>query len=258
MAALFGHIGRKTISSTYHVLDLFAFFYRILQLFFNRPREGRVLLRRMILEQIYFTAFQALPVIMPIALIIGSLIIVQFAKISDHYDLGQTTVFIIVRELGPLITAILVILRSATAVTIETSYMNVLNEPEALEMAGLDPLRIVCLPRLIGITTAVLCLFIVFDIVAVIGGYILIWVFTHIPIKNFFEQIVKAITATDLVVGVIKALCFGVIITVTSLYHGFRKKKLMTDIPVGTSKAAVECVIFCLVANIIISAVFYI
>ncbi len=257
MAHPIGHIGRKTIQTTNHLLDLVAFFYRIFRLFFNRPKEGRVLLRKMIFEQIYFTAVQALPVIIPIALIAGSMLIFQFARISEHYDLGKTTVFIIVRQLGPIVTAILVILRSATAVTIETSYMNVLNEPEALEMAGLDPLRIICVPRLMGITTAVLCLFIVFDIVSIIGGYWVIWILTDVPISNFLLQIVKAITGADIIAGIIKALCFGVIITVTSLYQGFLGKKQMTDIPVGTSKSALECVILCLIANIIISAVFY-
>jgi phospholipid/cholesterol/gamma-HCH transport system permease protein len=116
---------------------------------------------------------------------------------------------------------------------------------------------IICLPRLVGITLAVLCLFIVFDLVSILGGYVLIWTFTYIPIDNFHAQIAKSISGTDIAVGIVKAICFGMIITVTSLTHGFKIKKQVTDIPVGTSRSALESVFHCLVSNIIISIIFY-
>jgi phospholipid/cholesterol/gamma-HCH transport system permease protein len=92
-------------------------------------------------------------VIVPIALLVGSAIIIQFAKLSGQYDFGRISVLLIVREVGPIITAMIVILRTATAVTIEISYMRVLHELDALEMNGIDPIRIVCVPRIIGITS---------------------------------------------------------------------------------------------------------
>ena len=257
MVNFVGHIGRKTLKSVNHLLNLFALTYRILKLIFKRSEAGKALVRRAILEQIYFTCVQALPIIVPIALIIGSMLIVQFAKISGQYDLGKTTVLLIVREIGPMITAFLVILRSATAVTIEIGYMNVLHELESIEMAGVDPMMLICLPRLIGITSAVICLFIVFDLVSILGGYALVWSITYLPLDNFFEQIAKAVTGVDIAVGIVKAVCFGFIITVTSLNHGFSIKRQITDIPAGTSKAAVDSVVYCLISNIIISIIFY-
>jgi phospholipid/cholesterol/gamma-HCH transport system permease protein len=224
---------------------------------FSRHKTGRAGVRRVILEQVYFTCVEALPIIIPIALLIGSMLIVQFTRVSGQYDLGKTTVILLVRELGPISTAFLVILRSATAVTVEVGYMNVRHEIDAFEMAGLDPMRIICVPRLIGITTAVFCLFIVFDLVSIIGGYGLVWIITHIPMGNFIEQVGNAITVADIAVGIVKAICFGVIITVTSLSHGFKIKRDITEIPVGTTRAAIESVIYCLIANIFISALFY-
>ncbi|RZB36934.1 MAG: phospholipid/cholesterol/gamma-HCH transport system permease protein [Desulfobacteraceae bacterium Eth-SRB2] len=257
MDQLTGYIGKKTLKFVNHILRLLAFAYRLLKLIFKRPVNGRALIRRNTFEQIYFTGVQALPIIIPISLIIGCILILQFTKVSGQYDLGKTTVLLIVRELGPIITAFLVILRSATAVTIEIGYMNTLHEIEAIEMAGIDPVLIICLPRLVGITLAVLCLFIVFDLVSILGGYVLIWTFTYIPIDSFLTQIAKSISGTDIAVGIVKAICFGIIITVTSLTHGFKIKKQVTEIPVGTSRAALESVFYCLVGNIIISAIFY-
>jgi phospholipid/cholesterol/gamma-HCH transport system permease protein len=169
-----GALGRKTIQSVNRLMDLCALTYRMTSIALPLPRTGRALIKRVIVEQVYFTAVQALPVIIPVALIIGSMMIVQFSQLSGQVDLGKMVVLLVLREIGPLITAIVVILRSATAVTIEMSYMNVLNEIDALEMAGIDPLHVVCFPRLIGITTAIVSLILVFDLMAIIGGYAIV------------------------------------------------------------------------------------
>ena len=252
-----GFIGRKAIASINHILNLFALTFRILGLAIIRPKAGRILVRRIIIQQLYFTAVQALPILLPIALLIGAMVIIQFAKLSGQYDFGRISVLLIVRELGPIITALLVILRSATAVTIEISYMRVLNELDAIEMAGIDPIRMVCLPRLAGITFAILGLFIVFDLVSILGGYAIVWIFTYIPMGNFLHQIAKAITLTDLIVAILKAVLFGVTITVTCLYRGFEMKQQITEVPVATSHAAIECFLYCLVLNVFISFLFY-
>jgi phospholipid/cholesterol/gamma-HCH transport system permease protein len=257
MNQVIGAVGRKTIFSFNHITKLFALTYHILRLIAFRPKSGRVVVRRITVEQIYFTAVQALPIIIPIAIIFGSMIIIQFSKFSGQIDLGRITVLIILRELGPIVTAFLVILRSATAVTIEISYMNVFHEIDAFEMAGIDPFWMVCMPRMVGITTAVLCLFIVFDIVAIMGGYAVVWMTTYIYLGDYLIQIANAISGADITVGIIKAVLFGITITVTCLYHGFNTRKHITQIPVATSRASVQCFLYCIVINVIISTLFY-
>lgn len=257
MRVIVEYIGRKTIEFLAHLLNICAFTYRLLELFVVRPVPGRALIKKAVIEQIYFTAVQALPIIIPLALMVGTMLIIQVTKLSGDFDLGKVTVVLIIRELGPIITALLVILRSATAVTIEISCMTVLNEVEALEMSGVDPMRIVSFSRFVGITTAVLCLFIVFDVVAIFGGYAIVWIATDVTTGSFLLLVGKAIIPTDLIVGLIKAITFGISITVISLYHGFRTEKVITMIPVSASKTAVESFFWIMVVNIIISAVFY-
>jgi len=252
-----GRIGRRTILAANHIFTLMALTCRLVGLAVKSPPQGRALVKKVISEQVYFTAIQALPLVIPIALILGSALIAQFTKLSGQYDPGKLMVVLVVRELGPMITALLVILRSATSVTIELGYMGVLHEIEAVEMAGIDPLRLICVPRLIGITSAILSLFIVFDLVAILGGYLIVWIFTYAPVGSFFNQITKALTATDIFVGMIKALCFGMTITVTSLYHGLQTHRRITDIPSATSKAAIACFFYCILINVFISLLFY-
>ena len=252
-----GSVGRRTIEGVNHYLELCAFAWRMILQIFRWPREGRSLLYRVLIEQIYFTAVQALWILIPVALLLGSSLILQFSRISGEYDLGKILVIILIRELGPIATALIVILRSATAMTIETGYMKVLHEMEALEMSGVDPVRLYAVPRLIGISTAMVCLVFIFGFTAILGGYALVWVATNVPLQNFLNQIGKALTPADFVVSALKAFFFGVAITVVSLFRGFTVGKSMTEVPVATSKGAVECVFYCMVISAILSILFY-
>lgn len=261
MSSLVQAIGRRTIDSLSHMLGLFTLTNRIVGILLSRHKFGRKLVLRFTSEQIYFTAIEALPIVVFVALITGSMIVIQltrqFGTVEGRYILGDLIVILVVRELGPLFTALIVILRSAVAVTVETSYMSVLGELDAIEMQGIDPLHIICLPRLIGITVAICCLFFIFDIVAILGGYAIAWTVTNIPLENFLEEVGKAISGIDITVGIVKAMFFGHTITVTSLYRGFRVRNTVTEIPPATSKAAIECLMYCLFINIIISVIFY-
>ena len=257
MQTIFGSLGRQTFHALNRMATLLTFAYKILRLITFPPKAGMAIVRRNTLEQVYFTAVQALPMILPIATLIGVMLIVQFSKFSGQYDLGKITVLIIVRELGPILTALLIILRSATAVTIEISYMTAFNEMDALEMSGLDPLWVICVPRLVGITSAILCLFIVFDIAAIVGGYAVVWIITYIHLGDYLLQIANAISIADITVGIIKAVLFGITITVTCLFHGFRTQRHITQIPVAASKASVQCFIYCLISSAAISVLFY-
>ncbi|MDY6903620.1 MAG: ABC transporter permease [Thermodesulfobacteriota bacterium] len=257
MNSISGIVGRQTLTYITHLMNLLAFAVKLFRTMASAPLRGRAVVKWGIVEQIYFTAVQALFLIVPLSLLLGSMVLLQFAKFAAQIDLGKVVVILIIREVGPIVTAMLVILRSATAVTIEISYMNVLNEIESLEMAGIDPMRLLSIPRFIGITSAILCLFIVFDVGAILGGYGIILLTTSIPMGNYLPDIAKAITAPDIVIGLVKALLFGIVISVVTLYHGFESQKRVTNIPRGTSKASIECFFYCIVINLFVSGLFY-
>ncbi len=257
MQTFLGTIGHKTLHATDHLLKLCALAWRIFVTMRQRSSSGRLMVRRITIDQIFFTAVQAMAVILPVALLTGSMILLQVAKVSGQYNFSRTAVLLIFRELGPIITALIVILRTATAVTIETGYMRVLGELEAIELNGIDPMRVICVPRLVGLTTAMVCLFVVFDMVAISGGYVAVWMLTRIPLDNFLDQITKSMAPADLLVGFIKAVLFGIVIAVTCLQRGFEVGKRINDVPMATSKAAVESFLYCMIINIFVSLVFY-
>jgi phospholipid/cholesterol/gamma-HCH transport system permease protein len=252
-----GYLGRQSIQRLNRYADQSALFYRILRQIVVNPRAGRRLRIRIVVEQIYFTAVEALWIVIPIALLIGSGMILQLSGVAAQYDLGRITVVMLIREFGPLITALIVILRSATATTIETGYMNVLHEIEAMELQGMDPLDILSVPRMIGITVSMVCLITVFSVTSVLGGYAIAWTLTTLPLQNFLSQIGKAITALDFTFVALKALFFGMGITVISLHYGMTIEKGITEIPVAASRGAVACLFYCLAVNFILFAAFF-
>jgi phospholipid/cholesterol/gamma-HCH transport system permease protein len=252
-----GYLGRQTVQRLNRYADQSALFYRILRQIIVNPRVGRRLRIRIVVEQIYFTAVEALWIVIPIALLLGSMMILQFSGVAAQHDLGKITVALLIREFGPLLTALIVTLRSATAMTIETGYMNVLREIEALELQGINPLDILYVPRMIGITVSMFCLITIFCITSVLGGYAIAWALTTLPLQNFLSQIGKAITGLDIAVVALKALFFGVGITVIALHHGLSIKKGITEVPVATSRGAMACLFYCLAVNFILFAAFF-
>ncbi|MDY0361545.1 MAG: ABC transporter permease [Desulforegulaceae bacterium] len=253
---LSGKTGRTFLNYMDSIFSMSGLLYRILKIFVKGNYSGKKLVWAGIVEQIYFTAVQALKIIVPISLILGTVFFLQFSKFAEQHSLGNIAVIFLLRETGPMISAIVVILRSATAVTTEIGYMNVRHEMDSIQMAGADPLALICLPRVIGITTAILCLFIVFNLVSILGGYVSAWAISDISMHRFLVLIGKSISLTDALAVSVKALAFGVIISIVCLYRGFEAKKSITEVPVKTARAAVECFFYCLIFNVIISVVF--
>ena len=257
MMEIFGYFGRKVIRAVNDVAELSALARILLVKAFRPEKSGRALMRREIMNQIYFTAVQALGIVLPVALLIGTGILFMASQVSIQYDLGKIMVVLVVRESGPMITALVVILRSATAVAVEMGYMKELGELDAVEMGGMDPVRLFLLPRLMGITSAILCLFVVFDLAAISGGYAVVWLGTRLPLENLFGHVAGAITTTDILVGLIKAVVFGALISVVAIHRGLSGKAGMTQVPKKASGSAVHCFLYCLLANIFISVLFY-
>ncbi len=252
-----GYLGRQTILRLNLYVDRSAFFYRVLGQLIRNPRAGRAMRFRVTIEQIYFTAVQALIIIIPVALLIGTMMILQFSKFYAQYDLGRITVSILIREFGPLLTAFIIILRSASAMTIEMGYMKTLHELETFELQGVDPFSVLFVPRFVGLIISMICLISIFCVIAVLGGYAIAWSITTLPLQQFLYQIAKAITGTDIIVVLMKAVFFGMGISVISIHQGLIVERGMTEVPVVTSQGAMACLIFCVVVNVILFAAFF-
>jgi len=89
------------------------------------------------------------------------------------------------------------------------------------------------------------------------GGFVVAWALVDVPLWTLFDDLARAVSGTDFIVGSVKALLFGVTIALVCLYHGFKTGEAITNIPPQVSRAVVDCFLICIFFNVVISALFY-
>ncbi len=223
------------------------------------PRFGVV--ARVAVRQIYFTGIQALPLTGLIAFLIGSVVVIQavwrLSLLGAASFAGDLIVIAVLRELGPLITAVIVIGRSGTAMASELATMRLRGEVDDLETLGIDPVLYLFLPRLAGAVTALFGLIVYFDLLAVLGGYAALGSQTQIPFTAYLGSVAEAITARDLALVPAKAILFGALFAVVSCHRGLCIGISPTEIPRASTGAVVVSLVGIFVLDSFLAAVVY-
>jgi phospholipid/cholesterol/gamma-HCH transport system permease protein len=257
---LLGAVGRFFLEMANEGFRMAGFFYIVFSVAWHHRKDGRKVIFHDVISQIYFTGVQSMGLVFVVALLLGGLLIIQSAAyitaVGEEF-FGTIVNVIIIRELGSLLTAIIVLLRSGAAVATEMGYMAVLKETKGIEMMGINPIHYLAVPRVIGISISMVCLFVCFIIISILGGMVLTWMVTNIAMTNLVKELSQSIGAIDLFVGVIKSFFFGFFVSVVSLYHGFNAAGALTSIPPRVSKAMVEGLILCISFSVVVSALFY-
>ncbi len=212
-------------------------------------------------SQIYFTGFEALPLISVLALATGVICVLQgcaqLQSLGQASMVGTLLIVIIVREIGPLLTALIVVARSGTAVASEIGNMRANREIEALETMGINPLSYIVFPRIVGGTVSVVCLAFYFNIVALFGGFLVASLLKDMPFAFYTDLLANAMTSEDLLMFLIKNSFSGMIIFVVSCYQGLSVKQSSHEVPQATTKAVVNSIIYVVGFNLGLTTFFY-
>ncbi len=212
------------------------------------------------LMQIMFTGFEALPLVSAVGLIIGATIIIQtgiMMPAANGEILGKVLVAVVLRELAPLITAIVVASRSGTAIATELGNMKVSGEILALSSLGIDPPRYVVLPRLVATVVSVLVLTVYFSVVAIAGGYLVSLAITAPSFAALRSGFAEAMVPADLALFAVKGVGLGTIVGWLSCHFGLEVQSSPTEVPQKASRAVVMSVLGAVVYNTAVTAAFY-
>lgn len=216
---------------------------------------------RVIVNQIRFTAVQALPFLSIMALVIGLAVIAQASAQAARFGfsdvLGTILVTVVIRELGPLLTAIVVLGRSGTAIAAELATNGVLRETEALESMGVDPLQYLVIPRVIGAMISVAVLAVFFDVVALGGGAVFAWWLADVSPASLAVSIRDALAPLDLWLTVVKGGVFGLGIATLCSYEGLVGGRRPTDIPQCVTRGVVASLLFVFLVSVSFSLLFW-
>jgi phospholipid/cholesterol/gamma-HCH transport system permease protein len=261
MIAFVDQIGSKIFYNIQYTYQLFLLTYLSFRSTLIGKTQGWRTLYGVISAQIYFTGWQAMPLIAFLGTGAGALValqsIMQMTFLGGIDYVGRFMVMVVVRELGPLLTALIVIARSGTAVASELGSMQVNKEIDALQAMGINPLSFVIFPRLVGGVISVICLAFYFVMFATLSGAVLCRLVKGMPFDMYFTSLSQAAGMSDVFVFLLKNLIGGLMIFAVCCYQGLQVQRSPHEIPQVTTKAVVKSTVYVLVFNVILTLYFY-
>lgn len=221
-------------------IGMFArFFFKLL------ARSGIALRRpRLVSQQVHFIGNYSLLIITVSGLFVGFVLGLQgyytLKRYGSEQALGLLVALSLVRELGPVVTALLFAGRAGTSLTAEIGLMKAGEQLAAMEVMGVDPIRRVLVPRLWGGIIAMPVLAAVFSMVGIMGGWIVGVQMIGVDAGAFWSQMQSGVDVwKDVANGVFKSMVFGVTVTLVALYEGWQARPT----PEGVSRATTRTVV---------------
>ncbi len=205
-------------------------------------------------QEIFRAGVALLPMFFFVALALGFLVVGQtvlaLAKIGATGYLGSTMVIVVVRELGPLLAAMLVLARVGTAHVIELGMARALGEVEALEALGIDPVHYLIVPRVIGMAAGIFSLTVYLIIGALVSGYLFAFL-QDVPLTPgaYFKQIAESLSSLDFVLLALKTTAFGFFIAIVTCYHGLAQPLRLEEVSRVAVRAVSQGVIVCVLID---------
>jgi len=247
-------LGRKLFLFLLTVQGLGAFALITLGVILKKSGVAPSVMQPRIRHEINRAGIALMPMFIFVALALGFLVVGQtvsaLAKVGATDYLGSTMVIVIVRELGPLLTAVLVLARVGTANVIELGTARALGEVEALEALGIDPVHYLIVPRVLGMMAGIFSLTIYLIIGALASGYL--WAFLQdVPLTpgDYFKQLVESLDWLDFALLALKTIAFGFFIAIVTCYHGLAQPLRLEDVSRVAVRAVTQGVIVCVLID---------
>lgn len=177
----------------------------------------------------------------------------ELADFGAKNYLGRIMVLSVVRELGPILTGLMVAARVASGITAEIGAMKSSAQLDAMTAFGIDPISKVAVPRLLALLIALPCLTVVCDFVGIVGGYIIAEFVAHMSTTIYWANVIEKLNFGNILMGVIKPIVFSFIIAFIACYKGFTAKGGTKGVGQATTESVVLASIWILAVNFIIT-----
>jgi phospholipid/cholesterol/gamma-HCH transport system permease protein len=210
-----------------------------------------------VMAQMVRIGTDTLPLAFLVSLFVGMVLVVQAAEQLQQYTqaiLGSIVGLAMTKELGPVIMAFLIAGRAGSAIAAEIGSMTVNDEINALKTMDIDPVQFLSVPRFIATTVVLPMLVLYADVIGIAGGAIVVAFdpAVKISVQQYLDNLTQWINFEDVVVGVLKGLVFGMIVSVISCTFGFRTKGGSEGVATATTAAVVWSFVLIIVADYVI------
>lgn len=222
------------------------------------PKQGTP-----ILEQIYFIGARSAGIVMLVGLFTGMVLGLQvyhtLAKVGSQGALGAVLALSLIRELGPVLAAVMITARAGSSMTAEIGTQRISEQVDALITMRIDPVRFLVSPRVAASLVSFPLLTAVFDVLGILGGYISSVLLLQLNSGTFFHGIRSSVEMADINGGIAKAFVFGTLVSTICCFQGFFTH-LRTEaagakgVGHSTTSAVVQSCVLILVADYVVTS----
>ncbi|NCC24491.1 MAG: ABC transporter permease [Deltaproteobacteria bacterium] len=256
MFRMFTFLGRGAITSTIEAGRIAVLFLEALSLLFLPPYRIRLLFKQM-----DFIGVSSLFVVVLTGLFTGMVLALQtyyaFRMFSAETLVGATVALSMTRELGPVITALMVTGRAGSAIAAEIGTMRVTEQVDALTVMAINPVQYLVVPRVVAGVIMLPLLCAISDIVGIAGGYLVGVKLLGIHGGLFMNKIYEYVGLDDVYNGLIKAACFGFILTLVGCFKGFYTRGGAEGVGRATTQSVVLSSVLILMSDYVLTALMF-
>jgi phospholipid/cholesterol/gamma-HCH transport system permease protein len=215
---------------------------------------------RLVVYQVFNAGARSLIIIMLAGLFVGMVLALQgftlLQRFGSEEALGSAAAIGLLKELGPVITALLFAGRAGTALTSEIGLMRATDQLVAMEIMAVDPLRYVAAPRFLGGIISMPLLAAIFSLVGLYGAQLVGVQLMGVDQGSFWSQMQSALQLRDVIEGIVKSLIFGVICSLIAVNEGYHAAPTAAGVGLATTRTVVASSVLTLLLDLILTALF--
>ncbi|MGY8652590.1 MAG: ABC transporter permease [Verrucomicrobiia bacterium] len=260
----YGFLTRQFLVLTHGIFGLGSFVLSVIEVAGVKLFRSRNVVWPQIRLQILLGGVKQTPMICFMAIGMGFivsgqlLVLKELTGFESQSFAGGTIVTVVLRELGALMTALLILARVGAANVIELGAARSTGQVQALAAAGVDPIHYLVVPRVIGLGLSVFCLTFLFNLLTTVSAYLFLFVQDmDLPLVDYADQLMANLRILDFAVMLLKPMLFGFTIGFVSCYQGLTRVSRLEQIAAATTTAVVQGVVVCMLIDALFIVFYY-
>jgi phospholipid/cholesterol/gamma-HCH transport system permease protein len=255
MVSLIRKLGRRALNLVQETGSMMLFLLEGLGLAFVPPFRPRRLL-----QEIYQIGVKSTLIVMLTGAFTGMVMALQGYYTLKQYGsegaLGSAVALSLIREMGPVLTGIMVSARAGSAVTAEIGIMRITEQLDALDTMAVNPIQYVVMPKLLAGVISVPLLTAIFDVVGILGGYLVGVVLLGVSSGSYFSSMAQSVVPLDVNGGIVKSLVFGLTIILVACYKGYHTGPGAEGVSRATNQTVVLSAVLVLAWDYVLTSFF--
>ena len=253
VASMLADTGESVVSTGKDVWNGIGFLGQVMASIGHVIRHPRRFRLTTLVAQIEHVSLRGVPIIMLISFLVGAIVaqqgIFQLSRFGASAFAVDLIGVLVLRELGVLLTSIMVAGRSGSAYTAEIGSMNMREEIDAMRVMGLDPIEVLVVPRVLALIIGLPLLTFIANLSALFGGGIVSWVYGDVSPDIFISRLSEAVKVNTVMVGLIKAPFMALVIGLISCIEGFRVKGSAESLGMRVTESVVKSIFMVIVVD---------